>query len=197
MDLTPWWMGHAYAQDPSTMIPQSQNHPLYPVQVEAMQGSEIVSVFADLGGTLGALGFASWLCVYLLKMHDAERQQMREAFTSERARVREEREKERAEWNDERKTHLDKDSNSDAAMVAAMEKSQSNMLEIIQTTQTTIGELSKVLEGHSHELKASILELKMAIATNFDRVHQRWDGEERRATGNGGTSSRSRKSSGN
>ena len=48
---------------------------------EPLQGTEIVSAFADLGGTLGALGFASWLCVYLLRLHDSERQQMRKAFT--------------------------------------------------------------------------------------------------------------------
>jgi len=189
MDLRPWFIPEALAQDPTSMIPQ--------VQGNVMQGAEFISVFADLGGTLGSLTFAGWLLVRLLAMHDKERQQMREAFTAERVRVRDEREKERTEWNEERRTHLDKDSNSDAAMVAAMEKSQTNLLQIVQTTQTTIGDLSKVLEAHSHELKASILELKMAVATNFDRVHQRWDGEERRTTGNGGRSSTSRKSSGN
>ena len=63
------------------------------VKGEPLQGTEIVSAFADLGGTLGALGFASWLCVYLLRLHDSERQQMRKAFTEERSRVQDEREK--------------------------------------------------------------------------------------------------------
>ena len=173
--------------DPNSMIPQTGEVP--------MQGAEIISVFADLGGTLGALGFASWLCVYLLKMHDSERQEMRKAFTSERARVQEEREKERAEFAAERKVHLTKDSDNDAAMRSSLERSQEQLLSVVSANQQQMAELGDIMKQHSTDLKELMLEIKLAIHTSFEKIEDKWDGvdrrgnEERRTT----TSSRSRK----
>lgn len=175
-----------------------------------MGTGELLSAFGDLGGTLGSLAFSGWLLIFLLRQSDKERLEMREAFGRERQKTAEqhekqlhdfhvEREKERQAFQEERATHLSKDSSNDEAMRMAMEKSQTNLLEIVKSTQSTIGELSKVLEGHSHELKASILELKMAVHTQFERTHSKlenWDGEERRDEGNErrSSSSRSRRS---
>ena len=144
------------------------------VGYEVAGAPEFISTFADLGGTLGSLAFSGWLVVYLLKIHDKERLEMREAFG-----------RERGEFAKERETHLSKDSDSDAAMVAAMEKAQSNLLEITKSTQQTISDLSKVLEAHSHEIKGSILELKMTVQTQTEKtLHavENWDGNERRST---------------
>ena len=238
------------AQDPSTMIPQAQNHPIYeskihpdlemyyqqrrateaiqaqaatpptgytrfsvtpqtiniPMENRQMGTGELLTAFGDLGGTLGSLAFSGWLLIFLLRQSDKERLEMREAFGREREKTAAahekqihdfhlEREKERQAFQEERTTHLSKDSSNDEAMRMAMEKSQTNLLEIVKSTQSTIGELSKVLEGHSHELKASILELKMAIHTQFERTNSKlesWDGEDRRDEGNERRSSSSR-----
>lgn len=166
------------------------------VKGEPLQGTEIVSAFADLGGTLGALGFASWLCVYLLRLHDSERQQMRQAFTSERARVQEEREKEREAFSTERNLHLQKDSQNDQAMQDSMQRSQDQLLQIVEANQRQVHDLKDIMQSHSNDLKGIMTEMKLAIASGFDKVHERWDGNERRSSGNGksSTSSRSRAS---
>lgn len=177
--------------DPNSMIPQAQNHPLY--GEATVQGTEIISVFADLGGTLGALGFASWLVVFLLRQHDNERQEMRKAFTSERARVQEEREKERAEFAAERQLHLTKDSDNDAAMRLSLEKSQEQLLQVVAANQEQMRELSDIMKQHSTDLKALMLEIKMAIHTSFEKIEDKWDGVDRRGNEERRTSSRSRK----
>lgn len=151
---------------------------------EPLQGTEIVSAFADLGGTLGALGFASWLCVYLLRLHDSERQQMRKAFTDERARVQEERAKEREAFAAERNLHLSKDSDNDAAMRESMQRSQEQLLQIVESNQRQVSDLKEIMSTHSQDLKAIMLEMKLAVASGFEKVHERWDGTERRSSGN-------------
>jgi 5-hydroxyisourate hydrolase-like protein (transthyretin family) len=160
-----------------------------------LQGTEIVSAFADLGGTLGALGFASWLCVYLLRLHDSERQQMRKAFTDERARVQDEREKEREAFAAERNLHLSKDSDNDAAMRESMQRSQEQLLQIVESNQRQVSDLKEIMSTHSQDLKAIMLEMKLAIASGFEKVHERWDGTERRQSGNGKSSASRRNNS--
>lgn len=146
-----------------------------------MQGTEIVSAFADLGGTLGALGFASWLCVYLLRLHDSERQQMRKAFTDERSRVQEERAKEREAFSTERNLHLSKDSDNDAAMRESMARSQEQLLQIVESNQKQVHDLKDIMSTHSQDLKAIMLEMKLAVSGGFEKLHERWDGTERRS----------------
>jgi len=180
--------------DPNSMIPQASNHPLY--GGNAMQTTDMIGAFADLGGTLGALGFCSWLVVYLLKLHDSEREQMRKSWGSERERVQAEREKERSEFTEERKLHLSKDSDNDEAMRQSMQRSQEQLLQIVESNQKQVSDLKEIMSSHSQDLKAIMLEMKLAIASGFDKVHERWDGNERRSSGNGksSTSSRSRAS---
>jgi DNA-directed RNA polymerase subunit F len=148
---------------------------------EPLQGTEIVSAFADLGGTLGALGFASWLCVYLLRLHDSERQQMRKAFTDERSRVQEERAKEREAFSTERNLHLSKDSDNDAAMRESMQRSQEQLLQIVESNQRQVSDLKDIMSTHSQDLKAIMLEMKLAVSGGFEKLHERWDGTERRS----------------
>ena len=148
---------------------------------EPLQGTEIVSAFADLGGTLGALGFASWLCVYLLRLHDSERQQMRKAFTEERSRVQDEREKEREAFATERNLHLSKDSDNDAAMRESMQRSQEQLLQIVESNQRQVSDLKEIMSTHSQDLKAIMLEMKLAVSGGFEKLHERWDGTERRS----------------
>jgi len=192
-----------------SVMPQTAT---FPTENKPMGTGELLTAFGDLGGTLGSLAFSGWLLIFLLRQSDKERLEMREAFGREREKTAAahekqihdfhlEREKERQAFQEERTTHLSKDSSNDEAMRMAMEKSQTNLLEIVKSTQSTIGELSKVLEGHSHELKASILELKMAVHTQFERTNSKlenWDGEDRRDEGNErrSSSSRSRRSAG-
>ena len=176
--------------DPNSMIPQASNHPLY--GGNAMQTTDMIGAFADLGGTLGALGFCSWLVVYLLKLHDSEREQMRKSWGSERERVQAEREKERSEFTEERKLHLSKDSDNDEAMRQSMQRSQEQLLQIVESNQKQVSDLKDIMSNHSQDLKGIMLELKMSISTGFDRVHERWDGNERRSSGNGKSSTSSR-----
>jgi len=166
------------------------------VKGEPLQGTEIVSAFADLGGTLGALGFASWLCVYLLRLHDSERQEMRKSWSGERERVQSEREKERAEFSAERQLHLSKDSENDEAMRQSMQRSQEQLLQIVEANQRQVSDLKEIMQTHSNDLKGILLEMKMAVSGGFEKLHERWDGNERRSSGNGksSTSSRSRAS---
>ena len=177
--------------DPTTMIPQSQNHPLYGA-AEMPAGTDMIGAFADLGGTLGALGFASWLVVFLLRQHDTERQEMRKAFTAERSRVQEEREKERHEFAEERKVHLEKDSDNDAAMRQSLEKSQEQLLSVVAANQQQMKELGDIMKQHSTDLKALMLEIKMAIHNSFEKIEDKWDGHDRRGNEERRTSSRSR-----
>ena len=171
--------------DPNSMIPQTGNK---------MQTTDMIGAFADLGGTLGALGFASWLVVFLLRQHDTERQEMRRSWSSERERVQSEREKERSEFSAERQLHLSKDSDNDEAMRQSMQRSQEQLLQIVEANQRQVSDLKEIMQTHSNDLKAILLEMKMAVAQGFDKVHERWDGNERRQLGNGksSTSSRSR-----
>jgi len=161
------------------------------VKGEPLQGTEIVSAFADLGGTLGALGFASWLCVYLLRLHDSERQQMRKAFTEERSRVQDEREKEREAFSTERNMHLQKDSQNDQAMQESMQRSQDQLLQIVEANQRQVHDLKDIMQSHSTDLKGIMTEMKMAVSQGFEKVHERWDGTERRS-GNGRSSTSKR-----
>ena len=176
--------------DPNSMLPQASNHPLY--GQNTMQTTDMIGAFADLGGTLGALGFCSWLVVYLLKLHDSEREQMRKSWGSERERVQAEREKERSEFTEERKLHLSKDSDNDEAMRQSMQRSQEQLLQIVESNQKQVSDLKDIMSNHSQDLKGIMLELKMSISTGFDRVHERWDGNERRSSGNGKSSTSSR-----
>ena len=178
--------------DPNSMIPQASNHPLY--GGNSMQPTDMIGAFADLGGTLGALGFASWLVVFLLRQHDTERQEMRKSWGSERERVQQEREKERAEFTEERKLHLSKDSDNDLAMRESMARSQEQLLQIVEANQRQVHDLKEIMSSHSQDLKGIMLELKMSISTGFERVHERWDGTERRSSGNGKSSTSSRRS---
>lgn len=171
--------------DPNSMIPQTGN---------SMQPTDMIGAFADLGGTLGALGFASWLVVFLLRQHDTERQEMRKSWGGERERVQQEREKERAEFTEERKLHLSKDSDNDLAMRESMARSQEQLLQIVEANQRQVHDLKEIMSSHSQDLKGIMLELKMSISTGFERVHERWDGTERRSTGNGKSSTSSRRS---
>lgn len=161
------------------------------VKGEPLQGTEIVSAFADLGGTLGALGFASWLCVYLLRLHDSERQQMRKAFTDERSRVQEERTKEREAFSTERNLHLQKDSQNDQAMQDSMQRSQDQLLQIVEANQRQVHDLKDIMQSHSNDLKGIMTEMKMTVSQGFEKVHERWDGNERRS-GNGRSSTSKR-----
>lgn len=156
-----------------------------------MQTTDFIAAFADLGGTLGALGFASWLVVFLLRQHDTERQAMRSAFTSERSRVQEEREKERADFHTElektraefateRNLHLQKDSENDSALHASMTRSQDQLLQIVEANQKQVHDLKDIMASHSNDLKAILMEMKMAVSTGFEQVHQRWDGSTER-----------------
>jgi Mg2+ and Co2+ transporter CorA len=172
--------------DPNSMIPQTGNK---------MQTTDMIGAFADLGGTLGALGFCSWLVVYLLKLHDSEREQMRKSWGSERERVQAEREKERSEFTEERKLHLSKDSDNDEAMRQSMQRSQEQLLQIVESNQKQVSDLKEIMSSHSQDLKAIMLEMKLAIASGFDKVHERWDGNERRSSGNGKSSTSSRRAS--
>jgi len=160
-----------------------------------MQPTDMIGAFADLGGTLGALGFASWLVVFLLRQHDTERQEMRKSWSSERERVQSEREKERAEFSAERQLHLNKDSDNDAAMRESMQRSQEQLLQIVEANQRQMSDLKEIMSSHSQDLKAIMLEMKLAIASGFDKVHERWDGNERRSSGNGKSSTSSRRAS--
>ena len=121
---------------------------------------------------------------------------MRKAFTEERSRVQDEREKEREAFAAERNLHLSKDSDNDAAMRESMQRSQEQLLQIVEANQKQVHDLKDIMSNHSQDLKGIMLELKMSISTGFDRVHERWDGNERRSSGNGksSTSSRSRAS---
>jgi len=161
----------------------------------AVQTTDFIAAFADLGGTLGALGFASWLVVFLLRQHDTERQAMRQAFTSERSRVQEEREKERAEFAAERQLHLNKDSSNDEAMRISLEKSQENLLNVVHANQQQMSDLKSIMQTQSQDLKGILLELKMGIATGFERIHEKWDGSTERR-GSGRTDRRARKAEG-
>ena len=176
--------------DPNSMLPQASNHPLY--GQNTMQTTDMIGAFADLGGTLGALGFCSWLVVYLLKLHDSEREQMRKSWGSARERVQAEREKERSEFTEERKLHLSKDSDNDEAMRQSMQRSQEQLLQIVESNQKQVSDLKEIMSSHSQDLKAIMLEMKLAIASGFDKVHERWDGNERRSSGNGKSSTSSR-----
>lgn len=156
---------------------------------QVVQGTEIIGAFADLGGTLGALGFASWLCVYLLKIHDTERLQMREAFGREREAFAKERDQ-----------HLNKDSQNDEAMREAMQRSQEQLIEIVKANQEQMSDMKAIMTQHTQDIKSVLLELKHSMAVGFDKVNEKvestWDGEERREAGNerraSTTSSRSR-----
>ena len=159
-----------------------------------MPGTDMIGAFADLGGTLGALGFASWLVVFLLRQHDSERQAMRQAFTSERSRVQEEREKERKEFSEERSIHLQKDSANDEALRVSLEKSQENLLSVVKANQEQMRELGDIMKQHSTDLKSLMLEIKMAIHTSFEKIEDKWDGQDRRGNSErrAASSSRSR-----
>ena len=150
-----------------------------------MQTTDFIAAFADLGGTLGALGFASWLVVFLLRQHDHERQAMRGAFTSERERVQAEREAERtsfqtelantrAEFAAERNLHLQKDSQNDEALHANMTKSQEQLLTIVENNARQVHDLKDIMSSHSNDLKAILLEMKMAVNTGFENVREHW-----------------------
>ena len=206
------WATRSYGEE--IIIPQT--HPLYgqahpdleiyyqklgiPNPTTSVRGemgtTDMIGAFADLGGTLGALGFASWLVVFLLRQHDTERQEMRKSWGNERERVQGEREKERAEFTEERKLHLSKDSDNDQAMRESMQRSQEQLLQIVESNQKQVSDLKEIMSSHSQDLKAIMLEMKMAVSQGFERVHERWDGTERRSSGNGksSTSSRSRAS---
>lgn len=173
--------------DPNSMIPQTQN--------SNMQTTDMIGAFADLGGTLGALGFCSWLVVYLLKLHDSEREQMRKSWGGERERVQAEREKERSEFTEERKLHLSKDSDNDEAMRQSMQRSQEQLLQIVESNQKQVSDLKEIMSSHSQDLKAIMLEMKLAVASGFEKVHERWDGNERRSSGNGKSSTSTRRGS--
>jgi len=158
-----------------------------------MQTTDFIAAFADLGGTLGALGFASWLVVFLLRQHDTERQAMRSAFTSERERVQQEREKERsdfheeleksrAEFASERTLHLQKDSQNDEALHASMTRSQEQLLTIVENNARQVHDLKDIMASHSNDLKAILLEMKMAVSTGFEKVQEKWDGSAERRT---------------
>jgi hypothetical protein len=171
--------------DPNSMIPQTQN--------SNMQTTDMIGAFADLGGTLGALGFASWLVVFLLRQHDTERMEMRKSWSSERERVQTEREKERAEFTAERNLHLSKDSDNDAAMRESMARSQEQLLQIVESNQRQVHDLKDIMSTHSQDLKAIMLEMKLAVSGGFEKLHERWDGTERRS-GNVAKSSTSTRS---
>ena len=161
---------------------------------ELVQGTEIIGAFADLGGTLGALGFASWLVVFLLRQHDNERQEMRKAFTLERERVQTEREHERgsfqselantrAEFATERNLHLQKDSQNDEALHASMTRSQEQLLTIVENNAKQVNDLKDIMTGHSNDLKQILIEMKMSVTAGFESVKEHWDGKsERRST---------------
>ena len=149
-----------------------------------MGNAEMISAFADLGGTLGALAFASWLVVFLLRQHDKERQEMRAAFGRDREKNDEQRAKEREAFERERETHLRKDEENDIAMRQAMERSQEQLLSVVDANQKQLTELGQIMKDHSNDLKGILLEVKMAITTNFEKVHDHWDGNNRRSTGN-------------
>ena len=167
-----------------------------------MQTTDFIAAFADLGGTLGALGFASWLVVFLLRQHDHERQAMRGAFTSERERVQAEREAERtsfqaelantrAEFAAERNLHLQKDSQNDEALHASMTRSQEQLLTIVENNAKQVNDLKDIMTGHSNDLKQILIEMKMSVTSGFESVKEHWDGNtERRG---GPTSDRRRK----
>jgi len=160
----------------------ADRHPLYGSSAEKvdMGTTDMIGAFADLGGTLGALGFASWLVVFLLRQHDTERQEMRKSWSSERQRVQEEREKERSEFAAERQLHLSKDSDNDAAMRDSLQASQKQLIEIVHSNQEQVNSLKEIMTSHSQDLKSILLEMKMAITQNFERVHEHWDGATER-----------------
>lgn len=185
-DLELYYQQRRAAENPAVRPQGYTQFNVMPTQVqttkgEPLQGTEIVSAFADLGGTLGALGFASWLCVYLLRLHDSERQQMRSAFTTERARVQEEREKEREAFSTERNLHLQKDSQNDQAMQDSMQRSQDQLLQIVEANQRQVHDLKDIMQSHSNDLKGIMTEMKMTVSQGFEKVHERWDGNERRS----------------
>ena len=178
------WGTRAYGQE-QPVDRWADRHPLYgsAAQKADMGTTDMIGAFADLGGTLGALGFASWLVVFLLRQHDTERQEMRKSWSSERQRVQEEREKERAEFAAERQLHLSKDSDNDAAMRDSLQASQKQLIEIVHSNQEQVNSLKEIMTTHSQDLKSILLEMKMAITQNFERVHEHWDGgTERRST---------------
>lgn len=178
------WGTKTYGQEQS-VDRWADHHPLYgsAAQKGDMGTTDMIGAFADLGGTLGALGFASWLVVFLLRQHDTERQEMRKSWSSERQRVQEEREKERAEFAAERQLHLSKDSDNDAAMRDSLQASQKQLIEIVHSNQEQVNSLKEIMTSHSQDLKSILLEMKMAITQNFERVHEHWDGgTERRST---------------
>lgn len=178
------WGTRAYGQE-QPVDRWADRHPLYgsAAQKVDMGTTDMIGAFADLGGTLGALGFASWLVVFLLRQHDTERQEMRKSWSSERQRVQEEREKERAEFAAERQLHLSKDSDNDAAMRDSLQASQKQLIEIVHSNQEQVNSLKEIMTTHSQDLKSILLEMKMAITQNFERVHEHWDGgTERRST---------------
>lgn len=192
------WSTKANGQEPEIKPPQS--HPVYgqahpdleiyyqrlgiPNPQTTVKGdmgtTDMIGAFADLGGTLGALGFASWLVVFLLRQHDTERQEMRKSWSSERQRVQEEREKERSEFAAERQLHLSKDSDNDAAMRDSLQASQKQLIEIVHSNQEQVNSLKEIMTSHSQDLKSILLEMKMAITQNFERVHEHWDGATER-----------------
>jgi hypothetical protein len=178
------WGTKAYGQE-QPVDRWADRHPLYgsTAQKADMGTTDMIGAFADLGGTLGALGFASWLVVFLLRQHDTERQEMRKSWGSERQRVQEEREKERTEFAAERQLHLSKDSDNDAAMRDSLQASQKQLIEIVHSNQEQVNSLKEIMTSHSQDLKSILLEMKMAITQNFERVHEHWDGgTERRST---------------
>jgi hypothetical protein len=178
------WGTRAYGQE-QPVDRWADRHPLYgsAAQKADMGTTDMIGAFADLGGTLGALGFASWLVVFLLRQHDTERQEMRKSWSSERQRVQEEREKERSEFAAERQLHLSKDSDNDAAMRDSLQASQKQLIEIVHSNQEQVNSLKEIMTTHSQDLKSILLEMKMAITQNFERVHEHWDGgTERRST---------------
>jgi hypothetical protein len=178
------WGTKAYGQE-QPVDRWTDRHPLYgsAEQKADMGTTDMIGAFADLGGTLGALGFASWLVVFLLRQHDTERQEMRKSWGSERQRVQEEREKERTDFTAERQLHLSKDSDNDAAMRDSLQASQKQLIEIVHSNQEQVNSLKEIMTSHSQDLKGILIEMKMAITQNFERVHEHWDGgTERRNT---------------
>ena len=108
--------------------------------------------------------------------------------------MQDEREKEREAFAAERNLHLSKDSDNDQAMRESMARSQEQLLQIVESNQKQVHDLKDIMSNHSQDLKGIMLELKMSIATGFDRVHERWDGTERRQSGNAKSSPSKRNS---
>jgi DNA-directed RNA polymerase subunit F len=95
--------------------------------------------------------------------------------------VQEERAKEREAFSTERNLHLSKDSDNDAAMRESMARSQEQLLQIVESNQKQVHDLKDIMSTHSQDLKAIMLEMKLAVSGGFEKLHERWDGTERRS----------------